>query len=79
MSEKLGGKYRKEKRTTYLKIDSQEEKKKNLQNCRRTDENSEDTSCLCVLVHPEKCGFSAHAASCGHTKNALVCLPNVFA
>jgi hypothetical protein len=43
------------------------------------EEDSEDTSCLYVLVHLEKCGFSAQTTSCGHMKNALMFLPAVFA
>jgi hypothetical protein len=26
-------------------------------------------------VRPEKCGFSAQSANCGHTKNALMAVP----
>jgi hypothetical protein len=32
-----------------------------------------------VLAHPEKCRVSAQTASCGHMKNALTAVPNVFA
>jgi len=30
-------------------------------------------------VCPEKCGFSAFSASCGHTKNAMIAVPPLFA
>jgi hypothetical protein len=65
----------------YLKRDSQNQKAriKKSKNAGDTDEeDSEDTSCLYVLAHPEKCGFSAHTASSGHMKNSLMSLPNVF-
>jgi hypothetical protein len=47
-------------------------------------EVSKDTLCLYVLTHilevrPEKCGFSAQSASCGHMKNALMAVPVLFA
>jgi len=29
-------------------------------------------------VRPQKCGFSAYNASCGHTKNALKTVPPLF-
>jgi hypothetical protein len=32
-----------------------------------------------VLAHPEKCGFSAQNASCGHKNNELIALPTLFA
>jgi hypothetical protein len=66
VSEKLGLKYKKEKLATYRKRDSQQQRaniKKKLKNAADTDdEDSEDTSCLCVLAHREKCGFSAQFA-----------------
>jgi len=45
---------------------------------------SKDTLCCSVLTHiigarPEKCGFSAYSASCGHMKNALIAIPPLFA
>jgi len=32
-----------------------------------------------VLAHPEKCGFSAQRASCGHVKKELMAVPKVSA
>jgi hypothetical protein len=56
------------------------EKKKKSKNAGDTDEeDSEDTSCIYVLTHPGKCGFSAQTVSYGYRKNALMALPAVFA
>jgi hypothetical protein len=30
-------------------------------------------------VRPEKCGFSAYSASCGHVKYAMITVPHLFA
>jgi hypothetical protein len=42
------------------------------------EEVSKDTLCLfmhVLEVRPEKRGFSAQSANCGHTKNALMAVP----
>jgi hypothetical protein len=58
----------------------QKHEKRNPKNAGDTDEeDSEDTSYLYFLAHPEKCGFSPQTASCGHMNNALMALLTVFA
>ena len=84
MREELGLKYKKEERATYLKRDLQEQnakiqKKNTKMQATQTKKTPRILPTSTVLAHPEKCGFSAQNASCGHLSNGLMALPTVFA
>ena len=83
MREELGLKYKKEERATYLKRDLQEQnakiqKKNPKMQATHTKKTPRILPTSTVLAHPEKCGFSAQNASCGHLNNALMALTTVF-
>jgi hypothetical protein len=81
--EKLCLRNKKEKRATYLKRDLQKQKKNKKNNSKLqailTKKIPRIIPASIVLAHPEKCGFIAQTASCGHMNYALMALPNVFA
>jgi hypothetical protein len=56
---------------------------KNINKSKNASDTKEGGSCT-VLTHilevrPEKCGFRAYSASCGHMKNTLIAVPPLFA
>jgi hypothetical protein len=80
MREELGLKYKKEERVTYLKRGfTRAERKNTKQNPKMQATQTKKTPGILptstVLAHPEKCGFSAQNASCGHMNNALMAPP----
>jgi hypothetical protein len=83
MGEELGLKSIKEKRATYLKGDLQEQNAKIRNNLKMQATQIKKTPRILptstVLAHPEKSGFSAQNASCGHMNDALMALPTIFA